>query len=223
MGAVFEGRSVVKLSDLLRFLRGLEPTSGPPEEGEQAGSARRGGPKHRERDGGRPPEHIPFPGPTESGPASQHPRDRALGCLSSPPRSTTPPGPPPLRNVGAPSPAPHLTEGRLLWDTHACPPPPPLWRVPLCCGVWLPPHTPPRGARMTLLKQCPGSAHPSGQLLVPCAHGWCGETYSLLWSNEAGGVERAGNRGIAVRGCHRGTDVPKTEKEYSKRSTRTVI
>lgn len=105
----------------------------------------------------------------------------------------------------------------------AAPPPPPLWRVPLCCGVWLPPHTPPRGARMTLLKQCPGSAHPSGQLLVPCAHGWCGGTYSLLWSNEAGGVERAGNRGIAVRGCHRGTDVPKTEKEYSKRSTRTVI
>uniref|UniRef100_A0A8D0EKF5 ADP-ribosylhydrolase ARH3 n=1 Tax=Strix occidentalis caurina TaxID=311401 RepID=A0A8D0EKF5_STROC len=39
LGAVFEGRSVVKLPDLLRFLRGLEPAPGPPEEGEPAGSA----------------------------------------------------------------------------------------------------------------------------------------------------------------------------------------
>lgn len=145
LGAVFEGRSVVKLSDLLRFLRGLEPTSGPPEEGEQAGSARRGGPKHRERDGGRPPEHIPFPGPTESGPAPQHPRDRALGCLSSPPRSTTPPGPPPLRNVGAPSPAPHLTEGRLLWDTHGCPPPPRSGVCPCAVGFGFLHTHPPAG------------------------------------------------------------------------------
>ncbi|NXX63970.1 ARHL2 glycohydrolase, partial [Scopus umbretta] len=41
LGAVFEGRSVVKLPDLLRFLRGLEPTPGPPEAAEPAGSSRR--------------------------------------------------------------------------------------------------------------------------------------------------------------------------------------
>ncbi|XP_075293931.1 ADP-ribosylhydrolase ARH3 isoform X1 [Opisthocomus hoazin] len=41
LGAVFEGRSVVKLPDLLRFLRGLEPASEQPEAGEPAGSARR--------------------------------------------------------------------------------------------------------------------------------------------------------------------------------------
>lgn len=40
LGAVFEGRSVVKLPDLLSFLRGLEPPGG---DGEPAGSARRGG------------------------------------------------------------------------------------------------------------------------------------------------------------------------------------
>ncbi|NXC18236.1 ARHL2 glycohydrolase, partial [Corythaeola cristata] len=41
LGAVFEGRSVVRLPDLLCFLRGLEPAPGPPEAGEAAGSARR--------------------------------------------------------------------------------------------------------------------------------------------------------------------------------------
>lgn len=41
LGAVFEGRSVVKLPELLSFLKGLEPA--PPEEGGEAAGSARGG------------------------------------------------------------------------------------------------------------------------------------------------------------------------------------
>lgn len=41
LGAVFEGRSVVKLPELLSFLKGLEPA--PPEEGGEAAGSAHGG------------------------------------------------------------------------------------------------------------------------------------------------------------------------------------
>lgn len=77
LGAVFEGRSVVKLPDLLRFLRGLEPAPGPAGEGEPPGSARRGG-----RNGGGGPGPAPGGSPPRSPHTGQTPTVGSLGYFS---------------------------------------------------------------------------------------------------------------------------------------------
>lgn len=129
LGAVFEGRSVVKLPDLLSFLRGLEPAAGPAEEGEAAGSARRGGePREpRERDGGLARStsrslHSPPPKPLQIRP--QRPQDRALGCVSPPSL---------LPQAWCPPPCPSPRPGHLPGDTRAAPAP--LCRVPFAAGL----------------------------------------------------------------------------------------
>lgn len=79
LGAVFEGRSVVKLPDLLRFLRGLEPAPGPAGEGEPPGSARRGG-----RNGGEGPGPAPGGSPPRPPHTGQTPVVGSPGSLGVP-------------------------------------------------------------------------------------------------------------------------------------------
>lgn len=169
LGAVFEGRSVVKLPDLLSFLRGLEPAAGPAEEGEAAGSARRGGGSLVSGTGVWPAAHpVPcthrLPNPSRFGPNAP-----GIGLWGAcPPRPCSP-------RPGFPAPCPSPRPGHLPGDTRAAPSP--AVPCPLRCRFVTPALAPPD----------------------------CSCFLKHVWK-DVGHYARA-------RGCQRGTDVPKIDKD----------